>query len=178
MGTMCGASRKEPWLAAGLALTKTSRYRHLAVSSQTIQVVTKSASAETTFTVPRPSGKLEELGGRVGFTPTLGINTPLFTSWRRARVSISADAQHLTTDWFAGLSLPQLRHSVWSEEMGVDLQLVAHVSRRDVVTNAEACASNIATCVSETRTSYVGYGLAAQLNASSALAAIVGLFPK
>ena len=60
--------------------------------------------------------------------------------------------------------------------MGVDLQVVAHFSRRDEVTNALNCTTDLAKCTVESRSGLVGWGLNVQLNAASFLTPLLGLF--
>jgi hypothetical protein len=171
-------ARNVPWVAAGLAFTYVSRYDRLASTSQDLQIVTKSGAAETTFKITKTTNTADSSRAGAVFTPTLGINTPVFTSWRGVRVSVSADVQHVSTDWFAGFSIPQLLNNVFAEDMGVDLQVVAHLSRREILTNPVQCAVTPSSCDTKKRTRPVGGGLVVQINGGAVLSTIMSLFPK
>jgi hypothetical protein len=171
-------ARNTPWLAAGLAWTYVTGYTRLSTTTQQLQIVTGSAAAETTQTIPVKKASVQTTAAASAFAPTLGVNTPIMTSLPWLRASLSADVQNVSTDWFAGVSIPQLWDNIYNEDIGVDLQLVMHISRRDVVTNASDCSANQASCSIKTKTRPVGVGLIAQVNAGSLLTAIMSFFPK
>jgi hypothetical protein len=160
-------ARKEPWLAAGLALTYDTGFNGVDSIKAEAATATAPATAATT--------KGNHSDAHIGFAPTIGVNTPLLTRWAPLRVSASADVQHVKTDWYVGFSIPQLYDGLWHEDMGVDLQLVAHIGKRAVVEDSTTCAT---TCKTEDHTRVVGVALNVQLNATVLWTALATLFPK
>ena len=153
-------ARKTPWLAGGLAYTYNSKYVKL--SSATSQ-----AAAKVDSIVAGPS-----------FTPMVGVNTPLRTAWSYVRVSLNADPRHLDTDWFAGISLPQLHYGIIAEDTEVDLQFIVHLERRSIATNSDICFASPANCRKEVHVRPVGVGLAVQFNTANFVGAVTALLFK
>ena len=172
------SARNIPWIAAGLTWTYVSGYNRLATTTQDLEVVSKSATAETTFKTTRSTKSVDVSSATGVFAPTLGVNTPLFTSWPRVRMSLAADVQHVTTDWFAGFSLPQLWDNIFNEDIAIDLQLVTHVSRREILLNPTECAADQKMCRIDKKARPVGVGLAVQVNGGALLTTIMNFFPK
>jgi hypothetical protein len=174
--TVVSHARATPWLAAGLAVGWLPQFVGVKSTSQSLQIVTKSAAAETTFTATKSVSK-PETSARLQLHPIIGINTPIKTSWQSIRWSVAADAQHLTTDWFTGLSLTQLGPKIYNEDVGVDLHLMIHVARREVLNDASACLADPSNCNTHVR-ALVGAALALELNANNLLSTFTGLFSK
>jgi hypothetical protein len=168
-------ARATPWMAAGLAISWLPKLDVVSSKSETLQIVTKSAAAETTFTVTRSVAKPTK-SNRSQFQPILGINTPILTSWDWIRWTVAADAQHVTTDWFTGFSLTQIAPRIYNEDIGVDVDFLLHVARRDVLDDVVACNAPTPVCNTHKRTVF-GVGAAVEFNASAFLSQVLGWFP-
>lgn len=178
---MHAGARATPWLAAGLAVTYDwAQFEQVKSTVQNVQVTTKSADGNTSMTTTNSvtTSKPDSVKRGVTFSPLIGINTPILTAWHNVRGSVSADARKLSTDWFAGLSLTQFRNGIYNEDIGVDLQAILHLGRRDILVNATECAMDGTTCKTQSHTRLLGAGLVVQLNASSFLTTFTGLFSK
>lgn len=168
--------RGVPWIGMGLALTRVSEFDRLSETKATLRVTrrfvgpsafdTTEIAYDSTVSMRKPERTAKEWV----FTPMIGLNFPVgrpFLGWSRLRLSVSADARDPRSHWFAGFSLPQVFGGVYSESVEIDLHLVTHFARRDVLTNREACLSDIATCNVDKKTRPVGIGVLLELNSAT-----------
>ena len=152
-------ARARPRLVAGLAFTTVSGFDQLSQSDRKFTVKRTTSTGEISFDSVAKVPSLSNVNRQAVFTPTLGVDWPLKTSWPNVRVSMSASIKNADQDWFAGFSILQAVQGLVHESVGIDLQAVVQLSRRRVVTNARTCAADLATCVNERQTLPVGGGI-------------------
>lgn len=152
-------ARALPRLIAGLAFTNVGGYDRTTSLDSTFKVTRTTPTGEVVFDSVKKVQTFAPFAGQWEFNPVVGVDWPIKTSWSNVRTSVSASIKSGRTDWFAGLSILQLLQGYVQEGVGMDLQGVLHVSKRDIVVNGSACATQVATCVSESRTGVVGYGV-------------------
>lgn len=176
--TLRGKAHRLPWIGIGLALSNPQGYTQLQVRESTLRVTTRDPA--TGVEIARDSTvrerELRDVARGAAFTPTIGINfTPfLLRNLNVLRVSVAADARNLDGSWFAGISLPRLFDGLVQEAVETDIQVVAHVLRRDDVAVGSGCgAAALAACRRGTDLQFGSVGLMVQINSSSLLSQLI-----
>lgn len=167
-------SRAVPWLGVGLAVTGSSKYL-AQISEDRVNRVTRrfqvgsgNDSLEFSFDSTSTATRPDSVAGKTQLAPVIGVNFPLILRAEWFRMYLGADLKTPRSDWYAGFSLLQMVAGWQQESVGYDLDIVAHVSQRHVITNPE-CFTAPATCNAETRTRMVGWGALLSLNTAPVL---------
>lgn len=175
-----------PWIGVGLAYSRPVGYETiLSTAGTAVRVKRKIANAgsadssEISYdSIPSKKG-LNSVPRSAAFTPIIGVNSPLFLgqNWSRLRFSLSADARHLDRDWFVGVSVPQALRGLVNQGNGVDLQIVAHISRQELA-DGKDCGPNMTDCRINPQVRFASLGAMIQVNTTSILGAILAALPK
>jgi hypothetical protein len=95
--------------------------------------------------VPTSSGpgELREVEGRGVFRPVVGVDFPIWPSWRRVRLAVGAGAREMDRHFYLGVSaLQALVFGPGQEGSAVDVQVGIQLSRREVGISGPRCAPN------------------------------------
>jgi hypothetical protein len=184
--TLNASAHALPWLGFGLAWTRVSAYDRVAQKTKSFRVARRFAtvsgldSAEIAYdsvdsrTIPDLSTAQSVL------SPTIGANFPL-SLWAegaaRIRLSVAADIKRPLTDWFVGASPLRLFSGLASEAIGGDIQLVLHISRRELLKDKTGCSSGNG-CEVRPTTRVVGAGVMVQVSGETVLSTLVGAIAK
>ncbi len=146
--------RALPRLIAGIGMTREPGRAETKTTDSTFKVTRVTASGSVVFDSVKRAVTLNQLSRQSVLTPTIGVDWPLKLSWPNIRTSVSVAIKNATTDWFVGLSVPQLVQGYVFEGAGIDLHAVLHVTRRSFVGDVNMCSSAPATCISSNHTQY------------------------
>lgn len=124
-------ARALPRVIAGLALTDVSSFDTSNPVDSTFHVERTTPTGKVTFdSVVHAKTPSHNDGGWI-FTPVAGVDWPLIISMANLRVSVAVSLKAPTKDWFFGASILQGRYGLRQEAVGMDLQGIVHVSKRE-----------------------------------------------
>jgi hypothetical protein len=93
--------------------------------------------------VPRADTVKASLKWEPEAIPFILLDTPLRPGWEHVRVAVGASALNFRRDFFAGLSVGQLRWGIQPEDVGFDVQFGFLFSRPDRLENPSLCQRDI-----------------------------------
>jgi hypothetical protein len=83
--------------------------------------------------------KVRETGAAEAFSPTVGVDFPLYPRLQRVRASLLTTMTHPDENLFLGISLNQLVRGVGQEAIGFDFHLSLHIQRLKTLRDQSAC---------------------------------------
>lgn len=176
-------ARKLPYLSAGLFFGWLPEIDVTKTHSRTITQTVAEKRGDTTYTtatpVTRDSIEVIKNGGTFGFRPTFGFNTPILLRWTGIRASVSVDAQNIRDGAFVGLSLlPLTSRTTNYEDLGIDVHAVLFLDTRERLATPDSCVPTGIGCETTRGLRVNSAGIVGQVNTTSLLSTLTGLFPE
>ena len=166
-----------PRLVGGLAFSWASKFDEVRSSSQTLRVTRMENGVEIAYDSAVSSGRVDR-SGNWRFAPILGLDWAPWLPIEKLRMVVGVSPLNARNEWVAGVSLTQVLSGLQRETVGVDLHLVSHWLRPEVVRDAAACRGPTADC-GTTRQSLrpIGVGLMLSVDGTTLLKELVTAFP-
>jgi hypothetical protein len=130
-------ARALPRIGAGLAVSYDNRtYPRLKLREDTVQVIYRLPGDSIIVkdsVVNRAS--IDTTKAEASVHPTVNVDFPLVLRWRHLRGSLAVSLLEPDRDWYAGVSILHPFIGLTPEKLGVDVHLMVHFGRRDVLRN-------------------------------------------
>lgn len=168
-----------PRVVAGVAFSRVQRYDAVKSGTpRTFRVTRNTPTGEFAFDSVVQSSELDRTG-RYKFAPIIGVDWAPWLPIERLRVVVGTSPLNARNEWVTGVSILQAATGVQREAVGLDLQLVVHWLRPEVVRNVEACRREVDPDCRTRRTDLqaAGVGFLLSVDSSSLLKDIVAAFP-
>ena len=124
-------ARALPRVIAGLALTDVSSFDASTPSDSTFHVERTTPTGKVAFDSVVHAKTTSHTDGGWTFTPVAGVDWPLTIGVENLRVSVAVSLKAPTKDWFFGASILQAFYGLKQEAVGMDVQGIVHISKRE-----------------------------------------------
>ncbi|HEY7767660.1 hypothetical protein [Longimicrobium sp.] len=136
-------ARASPRLIGGIMATRSRSYLGpQAGPERTIRIERtlpdgSKASFDTTFATGRDTVK--QVDGSWAPAAFVGVSTPIRPKWHRWALTFGVDPRAVDRNWYAGVSVLRIPGGLEVESLPVDIHLLGHWGRVDVLENPKAC---------------------------------------
>jgi hypothetical protein len=125
---------------------------------------------DSTFSTGRDT--INSVDGNFGPAAFVGVSTPVVPRWHRFAVTFGVDPGSIDRNWYAGISLLRIPGGLAVESLPVDIHLLGHWGRTDVLVNRTACAER-GECRTEDDVHWHGFAAMLSVDASSLLTELI-----
>jgi hypothetical protein len=178
--TVSAVARALPRIGVGMALTAERGFRTVEAAAETIQIsrtfpVAGGGDSTVVTRSITETSRIKDVRATRLINPTLNVDFPLSRDIPELRLAIAVSLTSPDKDWYAGINLPQLFFGSAVEHLGVDLHIVTHFGRRDVIRGSPKC-EPANPCEKQDTFIVLGYGALVTVDGTGLLGTLTTIF--
>lgn len=167
-------SRSLPRLVGGAAVAWRRSYVGVSQKDRVVRIERTLPDGSTMAfdTTLKGTATVDSISGDPQPAAFVGVSSALVPSWRRISATVGVDLRNPAHDWYGGISFLRLARGLSTEGLPIDLHLLAHVGRSQVLRDPLACQQGVS-CETSDRIRFHGLGGMLSVDASSLFSELI-----